>query len=170
MSSIELSLWDCDRLDELRPLWLALHAQHREVAPAIGHLPARADAESWARRRQAYSTWLTDPRSMLSVAEAGRSLVGYALATVRPGFAGWATGESMVELESLAVAAEHRGRGIGRLLLDELRRITSEAGKTDIVLTVANANADALRFYERNGFVAGFPILIGPTAIVGVNP
>jgi ribosomal protein S18 acetylase RimI-like enzyme len=54
---------------------------------------------------------------------------------------------------SLAVAPEHRGRGIGSALL---RRVVEEAlgsGLRSVALDVAASNDGAIRFYEREGFV-----------------
>jgi hypothetical protein len=48
---LSISAGGIDRLDELRPLWLALHEHHRRV----GALPVVADDEvSWRRRRERY--------------------------------------------------------------------------------------------------------------------
>ncbi len=44
--------------------------------------------------------------------------VGYAFVTVGPGYASWATGDRLAELETLSVLPEHRGSGLGAALLD----------------------------------------------------
>jgi ribosomal protein S18 acetylase RimI-like enzyme len=56
------------------------------------------------------------------------------------------------EVKNMAVAASHRGRGIGRALLDAaVERVRARGGST---VTVATAAADVgnLRFYQRAGF------------------
>src|SRR5438552_332658 len=46
-----------DRLDEVEPLWLALHAHDAVVGAPVA--PVRPPAESWSRRRAQYAEWLT---------------------------------------------------------------------------------------------------------------
>lgn len=53
----------------------------------------------------------------------------------------------------LAVAAEHRGRGIGSLLLDEAVEQAVSARCELTILHVELDHEDALRFYRRAGFV-----------------
>jgi len=59
-------------------------------------------------------------------------------------------GRPLPEL-AIAVAPDHRARGVGGCLLDGLARAASEAGFTAVSLTV-NARNPALRLYERSGF------------------
>ena len=61
-----------------------------------------------------------------------------------------AEGRPVPEL-AIAVAPEHRGRGVGACLLDGLARAASGVGHTAVSLTV-NAQNPALRLYERVGF------------------
>lgn len=55
---------------------------------------------------------------------------------------------------AMYVAAEAAGRGVGRALLQALVAHAVEMGLTDLVLTVTDGNARALRIYEQAGFVA----------------
>ena len=52
---------------------------------------------------------------------------------------------------SIAVAPSHRGRGVGRLLLDALIDLAAAHGLPGLSLSVANDNP-AKRLYERAGF------------------
>jgi RimJ/RimL family protein N-acetyltransferase len=52
----------------------------------------------------------------------------------------------------LMVAASHRGRGIGRLLLDQATAWARDAGVTKLELHVFPWNEPAIRLYERFGF------------------
>jgi len=52
----------------------------------------------------------------------------------------------------LMVAATHRGRGIGRLLLDQAAAWARDAGVTKLELHVFPWNEPAIRLYERFGF------------------
>jgi GNAT superfamily N-acetyltransferase len=51
----------------------------------------------------------------------------------------------------IAVAAEHRGKGIGGLLLGALLRTAREAGMASLSLSVAQGN-HAVHLYEKHGF------------------
>ncbi len=56
---------------------------------------------------------------------------------------------SDLQLRGMAVDETHRGRGIGRLLLEACRRHAAEAGAERIW---CNARLPALPFYRANGF------------------
>jgi RimJ/RimL family protein N-acetyltransferase len=53
----------------------------------------------------------------------------------------------------MGIARDFRGRGIGRQLLDATMRGAREAGLSRIDLEVFSSNANAIRLYERYGFV-----------------
>jgi ribosomal protein S18 acetylase RimI-like enzyme len=61
-----------------------------------------------------------------------------------------AEGRPLPEL-AIAVAPDHRARGVGRLMLDGLAEAAAAAGHHALSLTV-NARNPALRLYERTGF------------------
>jgi len=54
-------------------------------------------------------------------------------------------------LEDLFVLPEHRGSGIGRLLLAHLARLAVERGCGRLEWAVLDWNRDAIQFYERLG-------------------
>ena len=53
----------------------------------------------------------------------------------------------------MAVAEEHRGRGIGAMLLHEAERTCRHLGLAKLSLIVFEQNAGARRLYERHGYV-----------------
>jgi [ribosomal protein S18]-alanine N-acetyltransferase len=59
----------------------------------------------------------------------------------------------MAELQRIAVAPEHRRRGIAGLLLAAVRDRAAARGAPALLLEVKETNAGALAFYERAGFV-----------------
>jgi ribosomal protein S18 acetylase RimI-like enzyme len=79
--------------------------------------------------------------------------VGYALAHMRGPEETWETGDRIGQLETLAVLPAYRGQGVGTALMrafhDELR----SAGVAHLEVAVISTNADAVRFYERQGLV-----------------
>jgi GNAT superfamily N-acetyltransferase len=56
-----------------------------------------------------------------------------------------------IYLEDLFVVPEHRGRGVGRALLEELARIAVQRGCGRLEWSVLDWNRDAIKFYERLG-------------------
>jgi ribosomal-protein-alanine N-acetyltransferase len=56
------------------------------------------------------------------------------------------------ELESIAVASEARGQGIGQALLQAVADWAQTTGAVRIELEVRASNVRAIKFYERSGF------------------
>jgi GNAT superfamily N-acetyltransferase len=147
-----------ERVPELEPLWAALHDHHGSVAEAVA--PTRELADSWERRRAQYERWLAADDARLLIAERGGTAIGYAVVRIEPGPATWDVGERVAELETLAVLAEARGAGVGRLLVAAARELARSAGAPRMAVAVAHANADALRFYAREGFAPFYALLL----------
>jgi ribosomal protein S18 acetylase RimI-like enzyme len=76
---------------------------------------------------------------------AGDRLVG--LATWSPPGAGRRS-----ELAALAVAGDHRGRGVGAALVEAAAEAARAAGAVAQWLVTTNDNLDALRLYQRHGY------------------
>ena len=57
-----------------------------------------------------------------------------------------------LNVHDLAVRPGHRGRGIGRLLLEEVERRATARGSSKITLEVHESNKGAMRLYRRFGF------------------
>ena len=57
-------------------------------------------------------------------------------------------------MDGIAVDADHRGRGIGGVLLGEIVRVAAENGCGRVRLDVIDVNPRARALYERHGFTA----------------
>ncbi|MFI6642793.1 GNAT family N-acetyltransferase [Streptomyces sp. NPDC050504] len=57
-------------------------------------------------------------------------------------------------MDGIAVAPEHRGKGIGGLLLREIAAVAAEHARERVRLDVIDVNPRARALYERHGFVA----------------
>jgi ribosomal protein S18 acetylase RimI-like enzyme len=147
-------------IDRVEPLWRSMVEHHRAViGPAV---PVRATDQTWPMRRAQYGQWLAggDAVLLLAVTAAGAEPDGYACVRTSVPGPTFDLGERIGELESLAVAEHARGAGVGSLLIGAARERMREAGVTHWVVSVVEANAGAVRLYEREGFAAFERILI----------
>jgi ribosomal protein S18 acetylase RimI-like enzyme len=149
-AGVELRFGRREVLDDLEPLWLSMLDHHVEIGAA--GLPVVSRDLSWSRRRSFYAGLLSEPEATIVTASRPAGLVGYCVAHVRHGADDtWPTGEVIGEIESLAVLASERGRGIGTLLLDAAEAHLAGHGAYDVMLEVVVGNASAIAFYERRG-------------------
>ena len=154
---------DAARLDEVGPLFQAMHAHHRAGEPQAARVrPFRSPAEAWERRRAHYVSLLESGRGHLLLAEDGGSVIGYAMVSVIGGQATLTTGDRMAELETLSVAEAERGRGVGSALMDEAYAVIRELGISELMLYVMDGNERAARFYERYGLRPYLHVMLGP--------
>lgn len=110
-----------------------------------------ADVHDLERRCFPRDTWsieqfwqeLAQPTRRYQVAAIDDSIVGYAgIFILVP--------ES--DVQTLAIADDHRGRGVGGQLLDAAIASASSAGARSMTLEVRADNDAALTLYERRGF------------------
>jgi GNAT superfamily N-acetyltransferase len=147
--SVEIARAGAERVDELEPLWLALHRHHREVAaqPVVAD-----DAASWERRRAWYLEMLEGGEDVVLIAERDGYAVGYAFLHLHRGPDDtWPVGSRWGEVVSLSVLPEERGSGIGTRLLDAVDAELDARGVHDLQVAVMAGNAEALRLYQRRG-------------------
>lgn len=57
-------------------------------------------------------------------------------------------------LNAIATYREHRGRGVGAMLMEQAARLARESGAPEVSLIVEDINETALRLYRRHGFTA----------------
>lgn len=97
---------------------------------------------------------LDDPSRTMLVATAGDLVLGYLEAQEQATLpTPIKRGSIELHVHQLAVAAVHRGRGAGRILLQAARDVAASRGISTLSLTVYAFNALAKKFYEREGFV-----------------
>ena len=143
---------DVEAVDDLRPLFVALHQHHRSVAD----LPLVADDEAWRARRATYLAWFAEGRALLFVASAHETPVGYALVVWHEGADDtFPLAPRYAEVYTLSVAEEARGAGVGGRLLDAVDEALAGEGDPPLAIAVMAGNDDALRFYARRGLVPG---------------
>jgi ribosomal protein S18 acetylase RimI-like enzyme len=138
---------------EIRP------AKHRDL-PAI--LRLLADDPLGAKRERvedplpacysdAFAAIEADPRNELVVAVREGVVIGCLQLTFIPGLS--RQGAERALIESVRVARDRRGQGIGRRLFDWAIARARARGCRLVQLTTDKSRPDALRFYESLGFV-----------------
>jgi GNAT superfamily N-acetyltransferase len=88
------------------------------------------------------------PRLHAWVADRTHELVGYTTATI--GFSTW-TAREFLHMDCLYVRDDHRGQGIGRLLLDVVIEHAAVLNIRTLQWQTPDWNVDAQRFYARLG-------------------
>ncbi|AKT50119.1 GNAT family N-acetyltransferase [Arsenicicoccus sp. oral taxon 190] len=124
----------------------ALHRLVRDLA-AYEKAPDAVTATAEDLRAALFPTG-EDPRVFADVAEVDGELVAMAVWYLT--FSTW-TGRYGIWLEDLFVEPEHRGRGVGRELLEGLAARADEQGWSRVEWTVLDWNAPAIRFYRSLG-------------------
>jgi ribosomal protein S18 acetylase RimI-like enzyme len=141
-------------LELLRPLWLCLHRHHQTIAPHLA--PYVDDDTSWATRRRFYEDCLSHKGSFVLLAYSGLDPVGYALVLVQPTTSmwndTWIVGNRIAELETLVVAPDRRGEGIGGLLMNDVESEIARLGIQDVIIGALPTNTEVLDLYRRRGF------------------
>lgn len=93
----------------------------------------------------------SDPRQRLLVAESDHTLVGTLQLSIIPNLT--FGGRRRAQVEGVRIAGSARGRGVGRSLMEHAKAIAREQGCHLLQLTTNRQRPEAVRFYERLGFV-----------------
>ncbi|SRR5690606_17661807 len=133
----------------------AQHSDLRDIARLLADdlLGASRDGDQYL---DSYAEALTAVQAQtgnsIIVATLDERIVGMLQLTLIPGLS--RGGMLRAQVESVRVAAEHRGRGIGRILFEYAIQQARDAGAGLLQLTTDKRRADAVRFYESLGFSA----------------
>jgi ribosomal protein S18 acetylase RimI-like enzyme len=128
----------------------------REQEIEIRRLERRADAEICARMMANSEPWITlrrdydaslkiliDPSREVHLALVGDEIVGFTVLNMQGAFVGY--------LQSVCVAPQWRGKGIGSELMDYVeKRILSET--PNVFICVSSFNERVQKLYERRGY------------------
>lgn len=119
----------------LRPMrWPDIEAVHAIETSVFAVDPWSAE-QFWGE--------LAQPTREYIVAEDDGVIIGYAGAYLLPPDS---------DVQTIAVSSTAQGRGVGRILLEELIAIAVRDGCSQLLLEVRSDNASALGMYERFGF------------------
>lgn len=123
----------------------ALHALMGDLADALGDRSPRFGA-----MRAQLEKLLAEPGARVLVVEGAEDLVGAASMWIKPDLA---HGDVVIEVPMLVVSGNARRRGVGKLLVKEIRRIAAEENAALIELVATKENDVARAFYMSLGFV-----------------
>ncbi|MDH4031279.1 MAG: GNAT family N-acetyltransferase [Chromatiales bacterium] len=101
--------------------------------------------------RAAFAEIAADARQTLLVAEMDGAVVGTLQLSVIPNLT--YEGRRRAQIEGVRIAADRRGRGVGRHLMERAKELAVGAGCHVLQLTTNRQRPQALHFYERLGFV-----------------
>ncbi len=96
---------------------------------------AESDFLRILRQRNGIGTVTTD----------GTSVLGYTIYELFPG---------RIDLHNLAVIPRMQGKGVGRFIIDKMKRKITEQRRRRLIADVAEFNTDAQLFFRRMGFYA----------------
>ncbi len=122
--------------------------EHHGFDPRRFLAAGRGTAEGYA---SFIGTQLEDPDVAVIVAEDGGEVIGYAYAAVE-GYDYMALRGPAGVLHDVIVDPEHRGRGVGRLLLEAALEFLRSRGAPRVVLSTAEQNEAAQRLFASTGF------------------
>ncbi len=115
------------------------------LSDLAGQLGYPVDTEEVARRLGKYTN---NPDERVLVAVDGGRAIGWTSAGVVDHF----YTPLYVEISGLVIDSSMRGSGVGKFLMDEVKRWTAEKGIKSLRLRANLIRRDAHRFYEREGF------------------
>ena len=123
----------------------ALHALIGDLADALGD----RNPQFGAMRAQ-LEKLLAEPGARVLVVEGAEDIVGAASLWIKPDLA---HGDVVIEVPMLVVSGNARRRGVGQLLVKEIRRIAAEENAALIELVATKENDVARAFYKSLGFI-----------------
>jgi GNAT superfamily N-acetyltransferase len=102
--------------------------------------------------KQAFAKIDADPSELLVVLTDGDEAIGTLQLSFLPGLS--RGGATRAQIEAVRVKDGHRGEGLGERMIEWTIEAARRRGCSLVQLTSDKSRGDALRFYERLGFVA----------------
>ena len=123
----------------------AVHALAGELAEALGDRRPRFQAI-----RKRLRELVEERRARVLVAEGEDGIVGAASLWIKPDLG---HGDTVIEVPMLVVSEKARRRGVGKLLVQEIRGVAAAENVSLIELVATRENSAARDFYRSLGFV-----------------
>jgi diamine N-acetyltransferase len=138
---------DKKNIDSIRPFWEELNAHHAELSQ---HFSPHFHAMTFERRKAQFLEKAQIGQLLITacVYPQGGDIVGYCVSNIV---------KTVGEIDSLFVKQEHRGSGVGTLLVESAIAWMQSQGIAEISVHVLVGNEGALNFYRKFGL---FPRLL----------
>jgi GNAT superfamily N-acetyltransferase len=104
------------------------------------------DLQSWLKT---FRNMLASPQWTFLLAHEGEKTVGLLVFFIRPTLT---TGKNRAKIGALVVTEEVRGKGVGRLLIEEAREQARALDCSSLDTSTEIDNSKAIAFYEKLGF------------------
>jgi len=132
--------------EDLKRFWIELAKEMYNIEGYI--VPSTKNAEAWLSH---VLKEVEEARMEILVAQKGEESVGFILLayTTNERFE---TATTMAVIHDMYVKPNHRGLGIGTMLMKECMRKAEEKGVKQVRLSVLSENVEAVKFYKRHGF------------------
>ncbi len=127
---------------------LTLRGYRRSDLPALFALDLLCFDEPFRFSRAAMRQFAESPNAKVVVAESGGMLVGFCIVHIER-----FEQESVGYITTLDVHPDLRRRGVAPQLIGEAEQQAREAGCGAMLLHVFSGNKEAIRFYERRGYL-----------------
>ena len=99
---------------------------------------------------------LSDDTTVVLIAERDNKAVGYIVCFLQEHPENvFLYARTTLHIDQMSVNDGYRGQGIGQALMNEVLQVAQSLAVDNITVGVMAFNADAIRFYERNGFTLG---------------
>ena len=148
MNDVEVRLARVEHAEAIHALAAAVQDLHAAALPELFKAGGGASVADITARLAA-----SDAQARYWVAIRGATVVGHAYARlVEEPESLWRHAYRQAILDELAVAPEERSQGIGARLWAAVREWAEAAGAARVVVNVWGFNAEARRFYVREGF------------------
>ena len=121
---------------------ISIRDMQQEDVGAVAALEAQIFSKPWSR--QGFLAALNLENTIFLVAEEDSQIIGYI---------GMYFSMDEGEITNVAVEPCMRCHGIGGMLIEAMQKEAGQRGLSSIVLEVRISNENAIRLYERNGFV-----------------
>ena len=118
----------------------------------LGQTTEHLEAELDQKYVQAFHKIYADPNQYLMVVELDAKIVGTCHLTVMPSLT--FIGQTRMQIEAVRTSEKHRGRGIGKYMMEAAFDYARTRDASIIQLTTNKKRPRAKQFYERLGFEA----------------
>lgn len=103
------------------------------------------------KNKEYFKERITGKNSIALVAEDGKKIIGYLLGAIRKA-EGYRSIKKIAELENMFVVEEHRGKGIGKLLINKFMKWAKNKKMKRIRVVASAQNVRAIKLYKNNLF------------------